>query len=105
MDKRDEQDWEALLKRGLDQVADLGGEEPPDLAALQMLVADVQAEQRRELYRDLLAFWAVAAVLLTGIALALVRAPAGFLAFQGGVALVSLIGGWAWYTGSRRVTE
>jgi type VI protein secretion system component VasF len=105
MGKQDEKDWEALLRRGLDQVADLGGEEPPDLAALQMLVADVQAEQRRRLYRDLLAFWAVAAVLLAGLALALVREPAGFLAFQGVVAVLSLIGAGVWYTGWRRVTE
>lgn len=105
MSKHEERDWEALLKQGLDQVADLKDEEQPDLAALQMLVADVQADQKRSLYADLFKFWAVAAVLLAGLAFALLREPVFFLAFQGAVAFLSLAGAGLWYTGRRRVYE
>lgn len=105
MSKETENDWERLLKRGLDQVADLGDEAPPELGALQMLVADVQAGQRRRLYADLLRFWAVAAVVLTGLAWALLRQPVFFLALQGVVGLLSLVGAGLWHAGGRRVTE
>lgn len=98
-------DWERLLKQGLDQASDLRDEEPPNLAALQMLVAETQAEQRRQLYADLFKFWAVAAMLLAGLAFALLREPVYFLAFQGAVAVLSLAGAGLWYTGLRRVTE
>lgn len=105
MSKHEERDWEALLKQGLDQVADLKDEEPPDLAALQMLVADVQADQRRTLYADLLRFWAVAAVVLAGLALAVLREPVFFLAFQGILGILALAGAALWYTGRRRAYE
>lgn len=104
-DEEGREHWEALLKQGIDQLSDLGEEEPPNLAALQMLVADVQAEGRRKLYLDLLKFWAVAAVLLTGAAWALLREPVYFLLLQGVVALLSLVGAGLWYTSRKRVME
>lgn len=105
MQKHDEKDWESLLKTGLDQVSDLGDEEPPNLASLQMLVSDVQAEQRRSLYADLLRFWAVAAVLLSALAWVWLRQPVFILALQGSVALLSLVGAGLWYLGGRRAAE
>ena len=109
MSNHDEQagraDWERLLKQGLDQVGDLGDEQPPNLGALQMLVAETQLEQRRQLHADLLKFWAAAAMLLAGLAFALLREPVYFIAFQGAVTLLSLVGAVLWYAGVRRVTE
>ncbi|MFZ5824401.1 MAG: YxlC family protein [Bacillota bacterium] len=97
--------WERLLKQGLDRVGDLGDEQPPNLGALQMLVAATQAEQRRQLQADLLKFWAVAAMLLAVLAFAYLEEPVYFIAFQGAVTLLSLVGAVLWYAGARRVTE
>lgn len=105
MRKDEEKDWEALLKEGLEQIANLDEEEPPNLAALQMLVVDVTAEQRRQLYADLLKFWAAAAVILAGLAWALLRQPVFFLALQGVVGFISLAGAGLWYANWRRAAE
>lgn len=70
-----------------------------------MLVAEKRAEQRQQLHADLLKFWAVAAMLLAGLAFALLREPVYFLAFQGAMAVLSLVGAGLWYTGAGRVTE
>lgn len=76
-------DWEESLRRGLDTVSDLSGEEPPRLETLQMLVTQVQREQRRQTVRDLLLFWAVAAVILSGVFYAMSRQPVWFFIAQG----------------------
>jgi hypothetical protein len=95
--------WEEHLRQGLDALSDLGDEQPPNLANLQMLVANVQQEQRRTTLRDLLLFWICALALLTGGLYAVSRQPAYFVALQG---LVLVGAGAAWFTGARRrVTE
>lgn len=95
--------WEEQLRQGLDVLSDLGDEQPPNLAALQMLVADVQREQRRRLTRDLSLFWLCAASLLAVGLFVISRQPVYFLALQG---LVLLAAGATWLAGSRkRVTE
>lgn len=101
MNKRPEQ-WEEHLRQGLDAISDLGDEQPPDLANLQMLVADVSREQRRKTLRDLALFWLCASALLAGGLYAVSRQPVYFLALQG---LVLLAAGAAWLGGRRRVTE
>jgi hypothetical protein len=97
--------WEADLRRGLDAISDLGDEQPPNLAALQMLVADVQREQRRRLVRDLVLFWACAAVILTGLLYALSRNPIYFLVLQGIAVVGTLAAGLGFVTARKRVTE
>lgn len=104
-DHKGRADWENLLKQGIDQLSDLKDEEPPNLAALQMLVAQTQIEQRRQFYGDLLAFLAMAAMLLTSLAFALLREPVYFLVFQGAGAVLSVLGAGAWYTGQRRAAK
>lgn len=95
--------WEDHLRQGLDALSDLGDEQPPNLADLQMLVASVQQEQRRTTLRELALFWICALALLSGGLYAVSRQPAYFLALQG---LVLAGAGAAWLTGGRRrVTE
>lgn len=97
--------WEADLRRGLDALSDLGDEQPPDIAGLQMLVADVQREQRRTLVRDLLLFWGVAAVILTVVMYVSSRNPVFFLVLQG-MAIVGMVAAGIGYLGVRkRVSE
>lgn len=97
--------WERQLRQGLDAIADMSQEEPPNLADLQMLVADVQAEQRRQLGADLLKFWGVAAVMLSLALSASAHWPAYFLAWQAATALLLLVGALAWRSGRKRVVE
>lgn len=97
--------WEEQLRRGLDAMSDLGEEQPPDLAALQMLAASVLAEQRRKLTADLLRFWAVAVTLLCLALILASRRPVYFLVWQGAAALLLLIGALAWRGGRKRVIE
>jgi hypothetical protein len=97
--------WEAELRRGLDAISDLGDEQPPDIASLQMLVADVQREQRRHLVRDLVLFWACAAVILTALLYALSRNPVYFLVLQGIAVVGTLAAGLGFLTARKRVTE
>lgn len=95
--------WEDHLRQGLDALSDLGDEQPPNLANLQMLVASVQQEQRRTTLRDLMLFWVCALALLAGGLYAVSRQPVYFVALQG---LVVLGAGAVWFTGARRrVTE
>ncbi|MDF2627156.1 MAG: hypothetical protein K0R39_987 [Symbiobacteriaceae bacterium] len=95
--------WEDHLRQGLDLLSDLGDEQPPNLANLQMLVASVQQEQRRTTLRDLALFWTCALALLSGGLYVVSRQPVYFLALQG---LIFLGAGAAWLSGSRRrVTE
>ncbi|HWI53059.1 MAG TPA: YxlC family protein [Symbiobacteriaceae bacterium] len=101
MNERPEK-WEEQIRQGLDRLADLGDEQPPELANLQMLVADVQRDQRRQTVRDLALFWLCAVALLTGGLYAVSRQPVYFLALQG---LVLLAVGVVWLGGRRRVTE
>lgn len=98
-------EWEEQLRQGLDQLSDLNHEEPPNLAALQMLVVEVQAEQRRKLKADLLKFWGVGVTLLTFALAASARQPLYFLAWQGAAALLLLAGAFAWRGGKKRVME
>jgi hypothetical protein len=96
--------WADELRRGLAAVADLGDEQPPDLAALQLLVARVRAEQRRELRRDLLRFWGLAVLVLTGALVVVSRQPAWFLVGQALLAGVLLaVGVLAIFQGKRVV--
>lgn len=97
--------WEEQMRQGLDQLSDLGHEEPPNLAALQMLVVEVQAEQRRKLKADLLKFWGVGVTLLTFALAASAREPLYFLAWQGAAALLGLVGALAWSGTKKRVME
>ncbi|HYF94646.1 MAG TPA: YxlC family protein [Symbiobacteriaceae bacterium] len=101
MNERPEK-WEEHLRQGLDALSDLEGEQPPGLADLQMLVADVQRDQRRRTLRDLALFWLTAGALLTGGLYAVSRQPVYFLALQG---LVLLAAGAVWVGGRRRVTQ
>jgi len=101
MNERPEK-WEEHLRQGLDTLSDLGDEQPPELANLQMLVADVQREQRRQTARDLALFWLCAVALLAGGLYAVSRQPVWFLVLQG---MVLLAAGAAWLGRRRRVTE
>lgn len=101
MENRPEE-WEEHLRQGLDALSDLGEEQPPSLANLQMLVADVQREQRRSTLRDLALFWLCAVALLGGGLFVVSRQPVFFLALQG---LVLLAAGVAWVGARKLVTE
>jgi hypothetical protein len=97
--------WEDELRQGLDAMTDLGAEQPPNLADLQLMVAQVQAEQRRTAVRDLLLFWTVALVLLTGGLYLFSREPVFFLALQGVLAVAMVGAGLVWAGLRGRVTE
>lgn len=97
-------DWEALLRDGLDQMAAIA-EEPPQIAALQMLVADVQQAQRQQLRADLVKFGAVAVLLLSLLLWGFLRAPLSMLIAQGSLAMLSLVGAGLWHAGRKRVME
>lgn len=105
-DKRnDATRWEEQLRQGLDLLSDLGAEEPPNLADLQMLVVQVQREQRQQLMRDLALFWLCGLTVLAVIFYLVSRSPAYFMAIQG-LALVGLAATGAGFLRSRkRVTE
>jgi len=97
--------WEEQLRQGLDTLADLGAEEPPNLADLQMLVVQVQREQRQQLLRDLSLFWLCGLTVLAVVFYLISRSPAYFVAIQG-LALVGLAATGAGFLRSRkRVTE
>jgi len=100
-----ENSWEKQLKQGLDTLSDVSREEPPNLADLQMLVAQVQREQRQQTGRDLALFW-LAALLTVSLAMFVFsQRPVYFLVFQGLVFVCLLGGGVVWLTGRKRVTE
>lgn len=103
-DRNQQDEWEGLLREGLDQLAVIE-EEPPQIAALQMLVADVQQAQRKQLRADLLKFGGVAVLLLSVILYGFLRAPLSMLIAQGSLALLSLVGVGLWHAGSKRVME
>lgn len=84
---RDEAAWEAELAEALDQLSDLGAEAAPDVADLQMLVAQVQREERRKAVRDLLLFWACGLVVMGGVLYTLTARPGLFVALQIGAVL------------------
>lgn len=96
--------WEAELCGGLDRLSDLGGEEPPNVAALQMLVLHVQQESRRQTMRDLLLFWACAAAILSGVVYAMAALPLLFVLLQVGVIIAMVMGLVVWRAQGRRVT-
>lgn len=98
--------WEEQLRAGLDQLSDLGQEEPPNLADLQMLVVQVQREQKSRTLRDLALFWLCAVALLAGGLYAFSRQPTYFMLLQG-AAMVGLVAAGAVHLGRerKRVTE
>lgn len=79
--------WETELAQALDRLSDLGDEAPPNVAAIQMLVLEVQREERRKAARDLLLFLACAAIILSGVIYTLAERPGVFLALQAGALL------------------
>jgi len=83
------EDWEKQLRDGLDAASDLGAQAPPNLADLQMLVVQVQQEQRAQTLRDLALFWGCAAILIAGGLYTLQRQPWAYLVFQ--VTLASVL--------------
>lgn len=95
--------WEAALRRGLDQMADLGDESPPSVAELQLLVAEVQLVERRRALRELALFWGCAGVVLTALLYALAQRPVAFLAVQGAAGMLLLLGAGAWLGLRRQV--
>lgn len=97
--------WEEQLREGLDALSDLGAEEPPNLADLQMLVVQVQREQRQQLLRDLTLFWLCGLTVLAVVFYLISRSTVYFVAIQG-LALVGLAATGAGFLRSRkRVTE
>jgi Na+/H+ antiporter NhaD/arsenite permease-like protein len=100
----DREPWEDALRQGLDAIADPGAEEPPNVAGLQMLVAQVQREQRRATLRDLALFWGCALVLLTAGLYAFSRQPGYFVALQG-LAAVGLLAAAVLYLAQRKRVE
>ena len=93
--------WEEALRQGLDAMADLGAEEAPDVADLQLLVAQVQREQRRTTLRDLALFWGCALGLLAGGLSGFSRQPVYFFALQAGVT-VALLAAALLHVGQRK---
>lgn len=87
---------EAELRRTLDELADLGAEQAPDLGALASLVAEVQREQRRATLRDLALFWSGAAVVLTAGLYAAAQHPTLFLLLQAFAGTTMLVGALLW---------
>lgn len=87
-----DQRWQADLAHTLDQLAELGDEAPPNVADLQLLVLQVQREERRRATRDLLLFLGCAVAVVSGVLYTLTELPGLFLALQVGVvvALVAL---------------
>lgn len=75
--------WEEHLRHGLDALSDLGDEQPPNLAGLQMLVVQVQQEQRRQTLRDLALFWLCALLILGALYVVVARQPVYYLVAQG----------------------
>lgn len=92
----DDRQWEELLRRGLDARSDLGDEQPPSVAGLQLLVAEVQREQRRQTARDLALFWLCGAVVVGGAVLLAVREPVYFLVWQGVAAAGGAVAALLW---------
>lgn len=99
------QDWEEMLRQGLDRVAGEEDEAPPSLESLQLLASQVLREQRRETRRQLALFWTVGAVLLSGAMYAAVRSPAFLLIWQGTAAVGILAGALVWRGTKGRVTS
>lgn len=83
--------WEDTLVRGLYRFSDLTDEDPPNVAALQMLVARVQWEERRRAVRDLLLFLMSAFAILGALVCTLAASPGLFLASQA-VSVIVLLG-------------
>lgn len=98
-------DWERKLKEGLDGLSDLGTEEPPTLAELQMLVLAIQREQRQQLVRDLTLFL-LCAISFLGLAFYVVASrPIFFLVWQGGAVVALLVAALYWGIREGRVVR
>lgn len=82
--------WEGQMRQGLDALSDLGGEQPPGIADLQMLVAQVQREQRARTLRDLLLFWLCGLLVLSVLYVLMTREPLAFLILQVAAVVVPL---------------
>lgn len=82
--------WEDQLRQGLDALSDLGGEQPPNIANLQMMVAQVQQEQRARTLRDLSLFWLCGLLVLGVLYVMITREPLAFLILQGMAVAVPL---------------
>lgn len=96
--------WEQTIDRELSALSDLSQEEPPSVAALQLLVSQVQREGRQQTARDLLLFWLCAAAVLGGLLYALGQVPLIFLALQGAAVTVGLACAVIWSDERKRVS-
>ena len=104
-DRKGAAPWEEQLRQGLDAIADQGAGDPPNLADLQMLVVQVQREQRQQLVRDLTLFW-LGSLLVLGVVLYLFsRSPVYFMAIQAVAVVGPAAAGLIYLANRRRVTE
>ncbi|MGE5675990.1 MAG: YxlC family protein [Mycobacterium leprae] len=77
------EDREENLRGLIDALSDVSSEAPPNVAELQMLAVRVLREQRRQTWRALASFWAVAVLLLSAVLYSTAHWPVFFIVLQG----------------------
>lgn len=99
-------DWERDLREGLDGLLKPMEEEaPPDVAALQMLVQQVQREQRRTLQRDLALYALISVAILVSTLYSLWQYPVYYLIAQVILGISLMAGALIWRSEGRRISH